>query len=27
MNQRGDTLLEGFHVYRVLQHEAPKEKS
>jgi 3-hydroxybutyryl-CoA dehydratase len=27
MNQRGDTLLEGFHIYRVLQHEAPKEKS
>ena len=27
INQRGETLLEGFHVYRVLRHEAPKEKS
>ena len=27
INQRGETLLEGFHLYRVLRHEAPKEKS
>ena len=27
INQRDETLLEGFHVYRVLRHEAPKEKS
>jgi acyl dehydratase len=25
-NQRGDTLLEGFHVYRVLEENAAKEK-
>jgi 3-hydroxybutyryl-CoA dehydratase len=25
-NQRGETLLEGFHVYRVLEENAAKEK-
>jgi len=25
LNQRNETLLEGFHVYRILRHEAPKE--
>ena len=27
INQRGETLLEGFHLYRVLRHEARKEKT
>ena len=27
VNQRGETLLEGFHVYRVLRHDTAKEKS
>jgi acyl dehydratase len=26
-NQRDETLLEGFHVYRILRHDTPKEKS
>ena len=27
INQRGETLLEGFHLYRVLKHEPPKENT
>jgi 3-hydroxybutyryl-CoA dehydratase len=27
LNQRHETLLEGFHVYRILRHQAPQEKS
>jgi 3-hydroxybutyryl-CoA dehydratase len=27
LNHRNETLLEGFHVYRILRHEAPKEKN
>jgi acyl dehydratase len=26
LNQRNETLLEGFHLYRVLRHEPSKEK-